>query len=207
VKFSSEPVTREILDRVRARITEAFQHARQADALVERGSLDAAAGEYTKALALRPEAGGYVRLGLCQLPLDRLELAQQPFGKAARLSPADAEAWHGLAAVQHRRGQFGKAVEAYVRALKLRSDWPLARRNLATAHLDRAEMEEAYAGYREAYHASPAVLEGCEPGCVKSRDAGLQQFLFAKVYAAASQVDRAVPALPNATAPAFPALH
>jgi tetratricopeptide (TPR) repeat protein len=203
VKFSADAVTREVLDKVRARITQAFQYTRQADVLLERGALEAAAAEYAKALALRPEAAGHVRLGVCYQRLERLEPAEQQFDKAARLNPGDAEAWHGLATLQHRRGQFGKAVDGYTRALKLRPDWALARRNLATARLDRAELEAAYADYRQAYRSSPAALDACEGQCVKGHDAGLQQFLFARVYAAAGQSERALAALAKAKASGF----
>jgi tetratricopeptide (TPR) repeat protein len=198
VTFSSEVVTREALDEVRERVTRAFRHARQADELAGRAAWEAAAAEYAKAVALRPDAALHQRLGGCYLRLERLVPAQQQFEKAVRLNAEDADAWHGLGVAQHRLGRFGKAVDAYQRALKVRPEWSLARRNLASAQLDRAELLPAIGNYRDAYRASATILETADPASVKVRDAGLQHYIFARVYAAEGKPDLALASLKKA---------
>jgi tetratricopeptide (TPR) repeat protein len=87
--------------------------------------------------------------------------------------------------------------------LKIRPDWALARLNLATAHLDRGDEGQALEEYRQAHRSSPAILETKEPSRVRARDAGLQSFLIAKVYATEGNVGASLAWLEKAVAAGF----
>jgi tetratricopeptide (TPR) repeat protein len=126
------------------------------------------------------------------------EAALLEYEKAVQLNPADAEAWHTLSVLRHRRGSYGKAIAGYRQALKIRPDLVLARRNLATAHLDRAEAVQAFEEYRRAYRAAPAALESKDDACVKAQDVAMQRYMFAKVYAGAGKTEAALEALKSA---------
>ncbi len=198
VTFSFETVTSDDLEKARERVARAFAHVREGDTLAARGAAEAAAAEYRSALLLQPDATIHTRLAAAYLRLGRTEAAQHEYERAVQRSPADAESWHSLAVLRHRAGRYAKAVSAYERTLKLRPDWTLARRNLATAHLDRAEVKKAFTEYQRVRRASAAILETTEPLTVGAQDAGLQQYVFARVYAAAGLLDRAVTALQKA---------
>jgi hypothetical protein len=190
--FRSETVTREVMDEVRGRLGRASKHVRQGDDLLARGSVEPAAAEYVKALGLQPDAATHLRLAQCYERLDRRELAGKQYEKAVRLNGADADAWHGLGVLQHRAGSYAKAVSSYEHAVKLRPEWALAHRNLATAHLDRAELPEAFAEYVVARRLSPAMLETKEASAVKAHDAGLERFVLAKVCVVAGDLNASI---------------
>jgi hypothetical protein len=184
VKFSTDPVTREELGGVRKRLREAAHHARRGDALAANGSLASAAAEYTQAVALQPEGAVYRRLGRCQQSRGRTDDALRDYEKAVHLDAGDAEARLLLSVLRHRRGDFGRAVDGYRQVLKIRPGWALARLNLATAYLDRGEVVQALEEYRQVHRSERTILETKDPSSVRARDAGLQSFLIAKVYAA-----------------------
>jgi hypothetical protein len=198
VRFSYEAVTKRALDDVRERVRQAFQYVKQGDEEKGRGATEAAAALYAKALALQPDAATYVRLGQCHEKLDKLERAQQDYEQALRRNSGDADTWMRLAVLRHRRGQFGKAANGYERALKIRPDWALAHRNLATAHLDRAQIEAAFREYREAYRRRRMILDAPETASVTARDGALQHYVFAKVYAAEGEIESALSSLQKA---------
>jgi tetratricopeptide (TPR) repeat protein len=211
LKFSREAVTREELEAVRGRLRQASLHVRRGDEIVGAGPqglgafaessrvlVEAASLEYTKALALQSDSATHLRLAVCYDRLERPEAAEKEYEKAVRLNEADAEAWHRLSTLRHRRGRYAKAVEGYRTALKLRPDWALARRNLATALLDRAELQPAFEEYRHAHRIAPSILETKDAGAVATKSGALQQFLFAKVHAAAGALESAFESLKRA---------
>jgi Tfp pilus assembly protein PilF len=198
VRFSLESVTHRTLDDVRERVVQAFRYVKLGDDLRARGQTEAAAGMFAKAATLQPDAATHLRLGQCYEKLDRLDRAQQEYERAVRLNAGDSETWFRLGLVRHRRGQYGKAVNAYERALKIRPDWPAARRNLATAHLDRADLDDAFREYREAYRARRKVLDEADAASVTAHDPALQHYVFAKVYAAEGEIEAAIASLKKA---------
>jgi hypothetical protein len=203
VKFSTERVTREELAEVRQRLLEASRHVRRGDALAANGSLAAAAAEYARAAALQPDAAVHRRLGQCQQSRGRTEEAAREYERALRLDPDDSEARLLLSVLRHRRGDFGRAADGYRQVLRTRSGWALARLNLATAHLDRGDVGQALEEYRQAHRAEPAILETRDPSSVRARDAGLQAFLIAKVYATDGNAGASLAWLEKAVAAGF----
>jgi tetratricopeptide (TPR) repeat protein len=198
VRFSPRPVTRDTLDVARSRVAQAFSSVKRGDELLAHGAVEEAAAEYVKAAALQSDAAIHLRLGQCYEKLDRLEQAQQEYERSVRLNAGDADVWFRLGVVRHRLGRFGKAANSYEHAIKLRPDWPLARRNLGTAHVDRADIERASREYRAAYHANHAILREDTAFCVRAHDAALEQYVFAKVYAAEGELGPALASLKKA---------
>ena len=203
VKFSAAPVTREELTEVRQRLREASRYVRRGDALAASGSLAAAVAEYSRAAALQPDAAVYRRLGQCQQSRGRTDDALREYEKAVRLDAEDAEARFLLSVLRHRRGDFGRAADGYRQVLRISPGWTLARLNLATALLDRGDSAQALEEYRQAHRAEPAIFGSKDPAVVRARDAGLQSFLIAKVYATERNVDAAVAWLETAVAAGF----
>ena len=207
VKLSSQAVTRAAIDGVRGRIRQAFGLIRRGDELIARGALEAAAAAYRQALALQVDPAVHARLGQCYQRLERPGLAQQEYQKAVQLDPSDAESWLSLAVLLHRGDSYGKAVGAYRRAVDIRGDWALARRNLATALLDRGDFEGAFQEYRRARRAAPDILRTTDPASVKALDAATQHYLFARVHAAEGDVEAALASLQSAKDAGFKALE
>jgi tetratricopeptide (TPR) repeat protein len=203
VKFSSEPVTREELAEVRKRLRLASRHVRRGDELAANGSLAAAAAQYAQALALQPDAAVHRRLGQCQQSRGRTDEALREYEKAVRLDAGDADARLLLSVLRHRRGEFGRAADGYRHALRIRPGWALARLNLATAQLDRGDVVQALAEYRQAHRADPAILETKDTSSVRARDAGLQAYVIAKVYATEGGAAAALAWLEKAVAAGF----
>jgi tetratricopeptide (TPR) repeat protein len=203
VKFARAPVAREDLGEVRRRLREASRHVRRADALAANGSLEAAAAEYARALALQPDSSVHRRLGQCQQGRGRMEDALREYEKAVRLDAADAESRLLLSVLRHRRGDFGRAADGYRQVLKARPDWALARLNLATSHLDRGDVAQALEDYRQAHRSDGAVLEMKDASSVRARDAALQAYVIARAYAAEGDASRSLAWLERAVAAGF----
>jgi Tfp pilus assembly protein PilF len=192
VKFSSDQVTRALIDEIRARVGEASRHLRRGDDLLARGEITAAATEYSRSIDLQPDATAHLRLARSQQRLGRLLLAQRQYERALALNREDADAWHELAMLLHRAGGSSQATSRYRHALKLRPDWALARRNLATAYLDTGELAPAFEEYRQSRRSDPGILQSKDAACVPPMNAAMQYYLFAKVHAAESEWDATV---------------
>jgi hypothetical protein len=88
--------------------------------LFRQGRYGAAAGEYRKALSLRPDAVPVlVSLGDAHLEADQPRNALEPLERAARLDPKSARAQLLLGTTYHSLGRIGDAVKAYRRYLEL----------------------------------------------------------------------------------------
>lgn len=203
VKLSTGTVTREELGEVRTRLRRASGHVQRADGLEANGSLEAAAAEYGRALALQPDATVYRRLGRCQQRRGRTDEALREYERAVRLDASDAEARLLLSVLRHRRGDVGRAEDGYRQVLKVRPDWGLARMNLATSYLDRGDVARAVEEYRRARRSDPAILDTRDPSSVAARDAGLQSYAIAKACAAEGDLARALAWLERAVAAGF----
>ena len=198
VKFSSDTVAREHLDTLRDRVRTASRHTRRGDELAAKGAYADAAAEYAKAAPLQRDAAVHRKLGHTYLKIGRADVAQRELEIAVRLNPADIDTRHLLSVVRHRRGDFGKALSGYREVLKQRPEWALARRNLATAHLDRGSLGEAVQEYRHAHRSDPTILETKDAARVKARDGGLELYAIAKVYLVEGDANAALAALARA---------
>jgi tetratricopeptide (TPR) repeat protein len=157
-------------------------------------------GEVRKQLR---QSSRHVRRGDALTASGALDAAASEYEKAVRLNPADAEARFLLGVIRHRRGELDRAADTYRQALKMRPGWALARMNLATSCLDRGDVAQALEGYRQAHRLDAAVLGTKDPSRVRARDAGLQSYVVAKVYATEGDLGASLAWLEKALAAGF----
>lgn len=115
-----------------------------ADVETRRGDLAAARGLHVVALDLRPrDVPSLVGLGEACLGLNRLDEAERAFREAISLAPTSAAAQAGLARVAFARRDFASARDGFRTALRLAPDANRLHYELAMAHRNLGERDEA----------------------------------------------------------------
>ena len=123
--------------------------------LFERGEVDAALNEFTRAIELRP---GYwlhhSTKGVAALRANRYGQAEAPFLRAIELQPDHADAYGYLGTVYLYSGRRDRAIEYYKRSIQA-SPTPAAWSNLGAALSDGGQLEEALDAFRQAVALRP----------------------------------------------------
>jgi len=99
------------------------------------GDFQTSEKEYEKALAIRPDAELFQRLGLVRHLQNKFSLAVPAFQKAVRLKPDLWGAYLFLGIDYYRTNQFPQALTALAKAGKLQPDQPEIRFWLGTTHI------------------------------------------------------------------------
>lgn len=206
VKVSSRTIAADAMASVAERLTEALVAVQRGDTFVLRRDDQAAAVEYERALALHPnDAVVHNKLGMCQQRAKRSSQAEKQYEEALRINPNYAEAWNNLGTVQHGRGKYKQAIKSYRKAVSLRPNLAQAHKNMGSAYFAIGRYDAGFEAFQSAYSLDPTVLES-STGIVVGT-AGLsvatQSFYFAKLCAAAGQVDQALEFLRKAVAAGF----
>lgn len=113
--------------------------------VVERaqGNLEGSIRTLERALALRPHAPGWVRLGDSQRELGRLEEAAASYEAALALDPGLAAAWEGLGRIAYQEGDAAAAAQRLERALELQPEATVLHHQLGLAYRDLGDLETA----------------------------------------------------------------
>jgi tetratricopeptide (TPR) repeat protein len=192
VKVSSRTIAADAMASVAERLTEALEAVQRGDTFVLRRNDQAAAVEYNK-------------LGMCLQRAKRSSQAEKQYEEALRINPNYAEAWNNLGTVQHGRGKYKQAIKSYRKAVSLRPNLAQAHKNMGSAYFALGRYDAGFEAFQSAYSLDPTVLES-STGIVVGT-AGLsvatQSFYFAKLCAAAGQVDQALEFLRKAVAAGF----
>jgi tetratricopeptide (TPR) repeat protein len=121
-----------------------------------RGDLDSALAEFERAIAINPELTvAYIGMGDIYRGREQYEQAEQSYGAAAKLEPAnfDAQFLHGL--VLQLMNRVEDSVRAYLRALAVRPDDFEANLNIGTAYLQLGEADQALGYSQRAVRLNP----------------------------------------------------
>ncbi len=108
------------------------------------GDLEAAAADYQRALAGRPDAAAIlIRLGDALVELDRIDDARQAYERALEIDPENAAAVYGLAKVTGFRGDYAGAIANFHRVLELQPEASVIHYLLSQAYRQAGDMDKA----------------------------------------------------------------
>ncbi len=151
------------------------------------------------------DASAHNRLGVCFQRTGRLADAIGEYRAAVKADARLAEAWNNLATAYHGDRQLKQAIKHYRKALEIRPEMATAHRNLGLAYLAQGKSSKGLASLRRALELNPAVFEtpAAAAFTTPSGNLAMQYFYFAKLSAAAGQVDAALELLRKAQAAGF----
>jgi tetratricopeptide (TPR) repeat protein len=119
--------------------------------LKDRGTLDAAIGEYRRALRLdNDNPGVHNNLGVALKEKGLLDEAIAEYQEALRVRKDYAEAHDNLGVALRQKGQLDEAIAAHQRAIALKPRYGGAHANLGIALADKGRLDEAAAACRKA---------------------------------------------------------
>ena len=206
VKVSSRAIAADAMAKVAERLTEALAAVRRGDAFMLRNEDQAATAEYERALELHPnDPVGHTKLGMSLQRARRLGQAEKEYEEALRLNPNYAEAWNNLGTVQHGRAKYKQAIKSYRKAVSLRPNLAQAHKNMGSAYFALHRYDAGLEAFQSAFSLDPTVLDSSAGVSVETPKVTVakQSFYFAKISAAAGQVDQALEFLRKAVAAGF----
>jgi TonB family protein len=105
---------------------------KRAESSYDKGDLDAALVDFSKAIELKPDAfAAYYQRGMAHLNKKALELAVADLSKAVELDPKSAKAWSSRGDAYEKKGDGVKAKADYQNAVALDAGIEPAKTNLA----------------------------------------------------------------------------
>jgi tetratricopeptide (TPR) repeat protein len=132
-------------------------------ALVEKGKVEEAVGEYRKAIQLKPDFfQAHYNLGNALWHQGKAEEAIAEYRRAVSLDPDFAQAYFNLGLALGERGKVEEAIVAYRRAVQLKPDYAQAHYNLGVTLGQQGKAEEAMAEYRHAIELLPDYAQALE---------------------------------------------
>lgn len=206
VKVSSQPISVDDMKLVAHRVVAAQEEMRRADLLAARGSLSSASMALVRVLALTPsDPVAHNKLGICYQRSGRTNEAWAQYERALEIDPDYAAVWNNMGSIEHNRRHFVEALKLYERAISLKPDFATGYKNLGAAYLAQGQLDEGLAAYRAAHRLDPSILSAPAGSSVNATgvEVGLQYYYFAKIYAAASDLESALTFLQRAFAAGF----
>ena len=100
----------------------------------------------------------YKKVGIIHVELRNIVLAQLYFERALKLDPHDAEAWNDLGAVAYMSHQYGSAIGAYKKSVKLDRKAAVYHSNLGMAYFDQKDYKKARREIATALKLDPEIF-------------------------------------------------
>jgi tetratricopeptide (TPR) repeat protein len=158
------------------------------------------AAEQFKKLADRdPRNPVYLnKLGIALHQQAALGLALKYYERAVKADPRYADAENNVGTIWYQRKKFEKAIKAYQKAIAMRDDMAVLYSNLGYAYFGEKKYEEAILSFRRALALDPQLFEhnGSRSGSILQdrsvEDRGRFDYLLAKSYAEAGDLDRCI---------------
>jgi tetratricopeptide (TPR) repeat protein len=152
---------------------------------------------YRAALAKKPDAKIYNKVGIVELQMQRFREAQKNFERAIRSDAKFADAYNNLGAVHYEEKDYRKAIKLYLKAIELRADAASYFSNLGAAYFSKKEFEKAVQSYNHALELDPEVLErtsrtGVTAQLASPEDRAHYNYVMAKLYAKMGAADRSL---------------
>lgn len=125
-------------------------------ALFHRGSLEAAAEAFIRAVELKPDyAEAYNNLGLAYSRRGQSEEAVRYFQKALEIDPQMGEVYNNLGFLFHTGARYDRAVEMFTRSLQTGADQSIAYTNLGNTFYKMKQNEKAVVAWKKALEIDP----------------------------------------------------
>ena len=132
---------------------------KQGDELRGRKEYLDAVDYYRAAIAKRPGAPVFNKLGIAELMLERYHDAGRDFEHAVKMDRKFAEPYNNLGVVDYKRKKYGSAIKLYKKAIALVPDSASFYSNMGAAYFAKKEFEQASQAYAEAIRLDPEVFE------------------------------------------------
>jgi protein O-mannosyl-transferase len=129
-------------------------------ALADRDRFEAAAGNFVRALELKPDYGdARYNLGYALMRLGRLEEGIEQLKQAVILEPENYMAYNNLGVAYLLQEDYSNALIHLHQVVRLRPDYPAGRSNLGVAMKNQGDLEGAVAQFGEAIRLAPDYAE------------------------------------------------
>ncbi len=140
------------------------------------------------------------KIGLTQLELRNMVLAQGCFRQAIKLNRRNAEGWNNLAATEYLERQYTASVSDYKKAVKLEKTVAVFHANLGTAYFELKNFKAARKESSEALRLDPMVFQhntgsGIIAHVLSVEDRARFNFEMARLYAEQGQEEEMLHAL------------
>ena len=137
------------------------------------------------------------KIGITQLQMGRYPEAKKSFERAIKSDKNYPDARNNLGVIHYIQKKYGRAIKEYRKAIALREDSASFHSNLGTAYFARKEFEKAAAEYQRALDLDPDVFEhrslaGVSAQMSSPEDRAYYNFVLARMYAKAGNLDRAL---------------
>src|SRR5579863_1960753 len=170
--------------------------ARGDDLRAQKAFLDAL-DYYRAALAKKPSASLYNKVGITELELRRNNESAKDFARAVKLDHQSADAWNNLGVAWYLQQKYGRAIKDYEKAIKLKQDIASFYNNLGAAYYSKKEWERATLAYGRALQLDPDIFErtsrtGVTAQLPSPEERARFEYLIAKLYAKQGDSDHAL---------------
>jgi tetratricopeptide (TPR) repeat protein len=194
VQVSPPQIRRADPPAVDATVSELEQRGDQLRA--EKSYLDAL-DYYRAALAKKPDAKIYNKMGIVELQMQRFRESQKSFERAIHHDGHFADAYNNLGAVHYEERTYRKAIKLYLKAIELRGDVASYYSNLGAAYFSKSDFEKAVQAYNRALELDPDVLErtsrtGVTAQLASPSDRAHYSYVMARLYAKMGATERSL---------------
>ena len=158
---------------------------------------------YHAALAKKPSAALYNKIGIDELQMGRFSDARKDFERAIKSDRQLADAHNNLGVIFYLQKKYGAAIRRYEDAIKLREDSASFYSNLGAAYFSKKDYVKASVTYNRALQLDPEIFERTSHSGVLAQmsspgDRAHFYYVLARLYAQSGITDRSLQCLRRA---------
>ena len=158
---------------------------------------------YHAALAKKPGAALYNKIGINELQMGRFSDARKDFERAIKMDRQLADAHNNLGVIFYLQKKYGAAIKRYEDAIKLREDSASFYSNLGAAYFSKKDYVRASVTYNRALQLDPEIFERTSHSGVLAQmsspgDRAHFYYVLARLYAQSGITDRSLQCLRRA---------
>jgi tetratricopeptide (TPR) repeat protein len=125
----------------------------------DRGDLDQAIADYTKAIEIDPlNVEGYINRGAAHLSKNQMDLAISDYNKSIEISPRYAEAYNNRGLVYMSKGQLDQAISDFNKSIEINPRYAIAYNNRGSAYKSKGQLDRAISDFNKAVEIKPKLF-------------------------------------------------
>ncbi len=125
----------------------------------DKGDLDLAIADYTKAIEINPlDVEGYINRGAAYISKNQLDLAISDYNKSIEINPGYAEAYNNRGLVYMSKGQLDQAISDYNKSIEINPGYAFAYNNRGSAYKSRGQLDRAISDFTKALEINPKLF-------------------------------------------------